>query len=234
MSLFGDISAFDIPEPEPPNANPWSLIEKLEREKEVTGIYISGHPLDDYRMEVENFTTCSLEELEEKKGQPVKIAGIVSKVSHRVSQKGSGYGYFTIQDYNASFEFPLFSDDYMKYKGFFEPGNCVFITGTFEQRWGKEDEYQLRIKEVTLLENAGQQQANCITLKLPVETLTGELIEQLEGLCKTHKGTQQLRMVLLDYTNRTSLSFASKSKKVKVDNDFVSAVKELGVECVVG
>ena len=112
--------------------------------------------------------------------------------------------------------------------------NCVFITNNFEARWGREEEYQLRIKEVTLLENAGQQQANSITLKLPVENLTGELIERLEGLCKTHKGTQQLRMVLLDYTNRTNLSFPSKSKKVKVDNDCVPAVKELGVEGVVG
>lgn len=234
MSLFGDISAFDIPNPEPPATEPWPLIELLEREKEVTGIYISGHPLDDYRLEVENFTTCSLEELPQKKGQPVKIAGIVSNASHRISKKGTGWGLFTIQDYNASIEFPLFSDDYMKFKSFFEPGNCVFITGTYEPRWGKEEEYQLRIKEVTLLENASRKNVNSITLKLKVEDLNSDMIDSLESLCKQHKGEHQLRLVLLDYTHRTSLKFASKSKKVNVDSDFVSAIEAMELEYSMG
>ncbi|RME12772.1 MAG: DNA polymerase III subunit alpha, partial [Bacteroidetes bacterium] len=82
-SLFGDIDAFEIPEPEIPNVEPWPLIQLLEKEKEVTGIYISGHPLDDYQVEVERFATCALEEIDTRKGQAVKLAGIVSKVQHR-------------------------------------------------------------------------------------------------------------------------------------------------------
>ena len=234
MSLFGDISAFNIEDPAPPRCEHWSLIEKLEREKEVTGIYISGHPLDDYRLEVENFTTCTLEELPEKKGQSVKIAGIVTNASHRISQKGTGWGIFTISDYNSSLEIPMFSDDYMKFKGFFEKGNCVFITGNYEARWGREDEFQLRIKEITLLENAGKNLASNITLKIPVETLNTTLLDRLETLCKTHKGQHQLRITLMDYTNRTSLPFISKSKKVNVDNDFVQELEGMGVEYVVG
>ena len=234
MSLFGDISAFNIEDPSPPKCQPWSLIEKLEREKEVTGIYISGHPLDDYRLEVESFTTCTLEELEEKKGQPVKIAGIVSSASHRISKKGTGWGIFTIQDFNSAIEFPLFSDDYMKFKGFFEQGNCVFITGNYETRWGKEDEFQLRIKEVTLLENVGKNLASNITLKLPIEKITAEMLDRLETLCKQRKGQHQLRITLIDYTNKTSVPFISASKKVNVDNDFVQELEGMGVEYVVG
>ncbi|MBI1228252.1 MAG: DNA polymerase III subunit alpha [Bacteroidetes bacterium] len=235
MSLFGsDSLAFDMQEPELPRCNPWSLIEKLEREKEVTGIYISGHPLDDYKMEMENFISCTLEDLEEKKGQPVKVAGIIVKATHKVSQKGTGWGSFILQDYHGTLELNLFSDDYMKFKGFFEQGNCVFITGNYEARWGREDEFNLKVKEVTLLENAAKNLVNSITVKINVEDLTEALIDQLETLCKQHKGQQQLKMTLLDYQNKTSLNFNSKAKKVKVDNDFVSELKGLGVECVVG
>ena len=234
LSLFADDAAAEIQQPEAPKTNPWSLIEKLEREKEVTGIYISGHPLDDYRMEVENFTSCSLEELETKKGQPVKIAGIVNMASHRISKKGTGWGIFAIQDFNSSLEFPLFSDDYMKFKGFFEQGNCVFITGFYEQRWGKEDEYQLKVKEVTMLENAGSKIANSITLKLPVENLTLQMIDQLDDLCKQYRGKHKLQVTLIDHTNRTSMPFYSASKQVNVDNDFVQELEGLGVEYEVG
>lgn len=233
-SLFGDISAFNIEDPTPPKADPWPLIELLEREKEVTGVYVSGHPLDEYRMEVENFTTSTLDELDQKKGMPVKIAGIVMQASHRISKKGTGWGLFTIQDFNGSLEFPLFSDDYMKFKGFFEQGNCVFITGVYEQRWGKQDEYQLKVKEVTLLENAGQKIANSITLKLPVEQLTIDMIEKLDGLCQQYKGKQKLHITLMDFTNRTSMPFYSTSRKVKVDNDFVKELEGMGVDYLVG
>ena len=233
-SLFGDISAFNIEDPKPPASEPWPLIKMLEKEKEVTGVYVTGHPLDEYRMEVENFTTCSLEDIETKKGQPVKLAGIVTVANHRISKKGTGWGLFTIQDFNSSLEFPLFSDDYMKFKGFFEQGNCVFITGFYEQRWGREGEYQLKVKEVTLLENVGQKVASSITLKLPVEHLTQEMIDKLDGLFKQHKGKHRLHITLLDYTNRTSMPFVSTSKKVAVDNDFVKELDGMGVEYVVG
>ncbi len=234
LTLFADDAAAEVLQPVPPHIEPWSLIEKLEREKEVTGIYISGHPLDDYRLEMENFTTCSLEDLENHKEQPVKIAGIVTGASHRISKKGTGWGLFTIQDFNASLEIPLFSDDYMKFKGLFEQGNCVFITGTYEARWNKKDEFQLRIREVTLLENAGKNLASNITLKLPVEAITADMLDQLETLLKKHKGQHQLRITLLNYANKTSLPFVSASRKVNVDNELVKELEGMGVEYAVG
>ncbi len=229
-SLFGDISAFDIPEPQIPKAEPWPLIQLLEKEKEVTGIYISGHPLDDYQLEVKRFTTCTLEEIESRKGQAMKLAGIVSKVQHRITKKGTGWGLFTIQDFSGSLEFPLFSDDYQKFKSFLEPGNCVLISGTYEARWGREDEFQLRIHDVTMLENAGNKLASSITLKIPVEQINPEMLDTLTQLIQQHRGQHDLNVALLDYTNRNSLEFVSKSLKVNVNNDFVQALEELGLK----
>ncbi len=233
MSLFGDISAFHIEDPAPPKSAPWSLMEKLEREKEVTGIYISGHPLDDYRMEVDQFTTCSLEELVDParnyRGQSVRVAGMVTNVVHRVSQKGAGWGIFTISDFNGSLEIPMFSDDYVRFKGFFEKGNCLFLSGVYELRWGREDEYQLKVKEVTLLENVGRQLANSITLKLSMDLLTERVLDQLEGICSAHQGEHQLKIVLLDYTNKISLPFVSTSHKVHIDNELVRTLDTMGI-----
>lgn len=230
-SLFGDIDAFEIPEPEIPNVEPWPLIQLLEKEKEVTGIYISGHPLDDYQVEVERFATCALEEIDTRKGQAVKLAGIVSKVQHRISKKGTGWGLFTIQDFTGSLEFPLFSDDYQQYKSFLEPGNCVLISGTYEARWGREDEFQLRINDVTMLENAGSKLASSITVKIPVEQISQEMLENLQQLVNEHKGPHDLNVALLDFTNRNSLEFVSKSLKVNVNNDFVQALEKMGLKC---
>lgn len=233
-SLFGDISAFNIDDPTPPKAEPWSLIEKLEKEKEIVGVYISGHPLDDYKLEVESFTNCSLEDMDKKRGQQVKVAGIVTMASHRISKKGTGWGLFTVQDYTGALEFPLFGDDYSKFKGFFEQGNCVFITGNYEPRWGKEDEFQLRIKEVNMLESIGEIAASSLTLKIKLADITQEMIESLDALCKQHKGKHKLNITILDYTNKISMPFYSASRKVNVGNELVEELEKLGVECKVG
>lgn len=234
MSLFGDAETFQLPEPTFPVCASWSLIEKLEREKEVTGIYISGHPLDDYRIEVENFTTCPLDELEKHRNKTVKLAGIVTKASHRISQKGTGWGTFTIQDYNSSLEFPLFGDDYQRFKNHFEVGQCLFLTGLYEPKWGGNGEFQLRLKDVSLLESVTGALARSITVKLPIESLTEEVMGNLEKVCKKHKGRHELKLTLIDHTNRNSLTLLSKSRHVKVTNELVTALEGLGMEYVVG
>ncbi|MEZ5058025.1 MAG: DNA polymerase III subunit alpha [Saprospiraceae bacterium] len=233
LSLFGEIDDVQMPEPEFPECPEWSLIEKLEREKEVTGIYVSGHPLDDYKMEVENFTTCTLEDLENNKGKTVKIAGIVTRANHRISQKGTGWGIFNLQDYNGGLEFPMFGDDYQRFKGFFESGQCLYITGAYEPKWGSSDEFQFKVKEVSLLASVSENVAQSVTLKVAVEALSKDLISNIDEVCKKYKGKHQLKLIFLDHTNRNSLSFTSKKRKVRVDNDLVVEFEKMGLDCAV-
>jgi len=233
MSLFGQLDSAQLPEPTIPERPPWSLIEKLENEKAVTGIYVSGHPLDDYKMEVENFTSCTLEEVENYKRKTVKVAGIVTKVSHRISQKGTGWGIFSIQDYNGSLEMKLFKDDYQKFKHFFELGQCLFVQGLYEQNWSGDD-WMFRVKDISLLESVSGNLAKSITLKIPLEKMTDKLIIDIDSIIKKHTGRHELRMVFLDNTNRQSLSFRSKGRKVQVDNELVEAFEGIGLEYDVG
>ncbi len=228
-SLFGDSDDILIPEPKIPEAEAWSLIEKLTREKEVTGIYISGHPLDDYRVEVENFTTCPLDQVDRFKGQSVKLAGIITVAQHRINKKGNGWGLFTLQDYNGMLEFPLFSEDYQKFKHLLETGAVLYIIGSFQKRWNSE-EFQLKIKEVRQLDSIGGDLTESITLKLPLERISSEMIDEIDRLCKLRKGKHKLKMVFVDHTNRMSLNLQAADRKVNADNEFIAELDRIGLK----
>lgn len=233
-SLFGDLSdSVSIPEPVVPKVAPWNLLTMLQRERDVIGIYLSGHPLDDYKFEVENLTTCTLDRIENFKGQKIRIAGFVTKAEHRISQKGTGWGRFTISDYSGNLEIALFSNDYAQFKHLFEEGNCLFITGTFRQRYNS-DEHEFKPEKVELMESVGGSQITAVTLQIPVELLTVELLDRLDHVCKTHKGKHALRMRLVDRTNKNALSFSAPDRKVNADSDFAMEMEKLGVECSVG
>jgi DNA polymerase III subunit alpha len=229
-SLFGDLSdSVSIPEPIAPKASEWGLILRLQKEKDVVGIYLSGHPLDDYRYEWETFAT-PLDKVDNFQGRKVNVAGFVSKAEHRISQKGTGWGRFTIQDYVSSLEITMFSESYAKFKSFFEEGSCLYISGEYKQRFNS-DEMEFRVSEVRLLEAVGAEKTSSITLRIPVERVTADLIEKIETLCKTHKGKHDLKMELIDLTNREKLSFTSMARKVNVGNELIAALEVLGVEC---
>ncbi|MEM9820229.1 MAG: DNA polymerase III subunit alpha [Bacteroidota bacterium] len=228
-SLFGNSEEALIQPPDIPEVQEWSLVEKLTREKEVTGIYISGHPLDDYRIEVQNFTSCSLDRLENFKGQLVKIAAIVTTANHRISRKGTGWGLFTIQDYNTNVEFPLFSEDYQKFKHLLEVGEVLYIEALYQKRYNSE-EYQLKLQKVNQLATIGERLTQSITLKLPIDQLSNELVDNIDQLCKNHKGKHKLKMTLLDRTNEISMNLVAKERKVKADMDFIKALDKLGVK----
>ena len=229
-TLFGDMgeSAIMLPEPQLPETEQWSLLKKLQLEKDVVGIYLSGHPLDDYAVEIKHFTTCSLDQLENYRGREVKIAGIVTKAQHRISQKGTGWGIFEIQDFSGATEMALFSEDYQKFKHYFDEGACLYVQGVYEQRWGRE-EFQLKVKEISLLETTAAARTQSITLKMSIESITPQMVDSIETLCKQHQGKHQLKVTLLDYVNRNSLTFSSKKRQVLVSNEFVEALEKLGI-----
>ena len=228
-SLFGDIAdSVSIPEPPIPKAEAWNLILRLQKEKEVVGIYLSGHPLDDFKYEWENFAT-PLDKIEGFQNRKVNVAGFVSKAEHRISQKGTGWGRFGIQDYTGSLEIVMFSDTYARFKSFFEEGSCLYISGEYKQRFNSE-EMEFRVQEVKLLETVGAEKTSSITLRIPAERITNELIEQIDNICKTHKGKHELKLEILDLANREKYTYTAVGRKVQVDNDLIEAIKLLGLE----
>ncbi len=229
-SLFGAMAeGVSIPEPALPKFDPWSLIQKLEKEREVTGIFLSGHPLDDYKLEIQHFTTCSLDKLEQYRTQKIKVAGFVIKAEHRISQRGTGWGRFTIQDYAGSLDITLFNEEYQKYKHLFETGAVLYLQGTYEPRWNSE-EMQFRLSDVRQLASIAGAMTTSITLTFPLAIITSEMLSNMDDLCKKYKGPHALKMRLLDYENKTSLQLIAKSRKVNATGEFIAALEKLGVE----
>ena len=120
--MFGDASDVQIAEPLVPPCEEWGTMEKLAREKEVVGIYISGHPLDDFRVEMNTFCNATLaffKNLEPYVNRELCFGGVVTDVQHRVSKQGKGWALFTLEDYTDSFEFRIFGEEYLRFRHFF-------------------------------------------------------------------------------------------------------------------
>ena len=130
VSLFGDASEVQIPEPVVPPCEEWGTMEKLRREKEVVGIYISGHPLDDFKTEIDAFCNApvsAFNHMEDYVNRELAVTGVITDVQHRVSKNGKGWALFTMEDYTDSYEFRIFGEEYLKYRHFLMINSFAYI-----------------------------------------------------------------------------------------------------------
>jgi DNA polymerase-3 subunit alpha len=229
-SLFGETDEVMIPEPKLPEHHPWPLVERLNREKEVTGIFISGHPLDDYRLEVENFMTCSLNKAENHiHNGSIKLGGILTKAIHRISKNGNGWGIFEMSDFDGSLEFKLFGEDYLNFKNLLEEGKALYVKAKFQKSW-RGEEMELKVQEVRLLEGVAENLTESITLKLPLERISPEVIQELDAICEQYTGKHRLRMEIIDPIKRMKVPMIARERMVNADNDFIRELDRIGLE----
>ena len=229
MSLFSvEEETATIPEIPFPKHQPWSLVERLNREKEVTGIYISAHPLDEFRYIIENFTTCSLSNVNLIKDQPLKLAGIVAKAEHKISKKGTGYGSFVLEDYTGSFEFPLFSEDFMDFKNRLEVGQMVLVKATNMSL--RDGTTRFKISGVQQLATAGSNITESITIKMPLHQINVDKVNYLQSMIANHKGNVSLKVVLLDAITANYLYLKSDEHKIEVNNKLLHELTTLGFD----
>ncbi len=231
-SLFGAVSdSISLPEPNFPNVEPWPLVEKLNREKEVTGIFISGHPLDDYKMEMANFVTCNLDAINDyQQRSQLQVGGMITKAIHKVSKNGNGWGIFEISDFSGSLEFKLFGEDYQKFKHILIDGMAVFIKGKFQRGWRDEDGLEFKVLEIKMLDGIAATMTESITLKLSLDHLNVEFLDQLDVLCTTHQGPHKLKMEIIDPSTMFKVQMVSTGRKVNADNDFIRELGRIGVD----
>jgi DNA polymerase-3 subunit alpha len=234
-SLFGGTSGTAMPKPRIEPVEPFSEIEKLNLEKEVVGIYISGHPLDHFRFEMETFCTAAcnqLVELEPMLGRELKIGGIVTTVEHRTTKTGKPFGKFSIEDYTGNTGFTLFGEDYLKFKNFMSPGWFLFIEGTvIKNTWGQMN-IEFKIRNIDLLNEIGSKRTKGITLNLNTEEITKDFIGKIEDLGKQHSGKTSLYVKLRsNVEDITTEPILIRNIQVTPATEFIKKVeKVLGVE----
>ena len=229
ISLFGDMEENYLVKPEIPVTPPWPLIERLEKERETTGIYLSGHPLDDYKAEVANFTNCTLANIDNFRASKIKIAAIITNASNRVDKKGNPMGSYTLQDYTGSFDLTLFREDYHKFGHLFKHGNALYIEGQWKPRYNN-DGMIFSILSVSLLSEVAASMTDSLTVKIPVSEIDTARIEKLDKLFSKKTGKQRLKFNVFDPLENITLQMLSTERKVNVDTEFLSQLEELGFD----
>ncbi len=228
-SLFGDLSEILVKEPLLPNVTPWSRVDQLNREKEVTGIYITGHPLDDYQLELENYINCTIDEAAMKLDTPLQFAGMVTETFHGVTQKGLGYGKFTIQDYKGSMQISLYNEGYKSFKDLINKGEVLYVEGSNSKGYNS-DNYFFRVKSIRLLDTVGKTMTKSITIQLPLEELREELVTSLKTILHQHKGHHQLKLVIKDNEEEIDLQMIGNKKGIEVNNSLLEKLSVLGLQ----
>lgn len=225
QSLFGGYGGFDIIKPEATPCPDWPKLEKLNREKEVIGIYLSSHPLDDFKLEISTFATATLADLQnlsEFLDKDVVVAGMVIDTKNGVGKNGKPYGSFTLQDYSDSFRFMMFDKEYLEFSKFFTVGYYLLVKGRVQKRRYKDDELELHIKTINLLSSVKDELIKSVTLKINPENISKELISELMELVKGNKGETELKFIFYDAEDKVSLSMFSRTLRVRLNNELIS------------
>ena len=225
QSLFGESGGFDMIKPEPAPCPDWPKLEKLNREKEVIGIYLSAHPLDDFKLEISTFATATLADLQNLRDyfeRDVVVAGIVTDTKNGIGKNGKPYGSFTLQDYSDSFRFIMFDKDYIENSKFFIIGYYLLIKGRIQKRKFKEDELEFHIKTINLLSSVKDELIKSVTLKIDPEIINMEMINELKEMVHENKGETELKFLFLDSDDKISLPMFSRSFRIRLNNEFIS------------
>ncbi|MFN8277633.1 MAG: DNA polymerase III subunit alpha [Chitinophagales bacterium] len=226
-SLFGGAGHSESVEPKVENREEWPFLEKLKLEKEVVGIYISGHPLDSYRLEIQTFTSCPLSQLVEFKDKDIRVAGIVTSAQHKIAKNGNPFGSFMLEDYEGNFEFVLFGKQYIEFKNYMEAGRLLYISGRYQQRFNQPDNYEFRITKIDLLPDVRAQYTKRVTLTLQAASITDSFTEALHEVLKKYPGKLPVNMKLVDEEEKISVTGPARKISVDASNEFLSALKEL-------
>jgi len=228
-NLFGSVEGVELPQPPMPNCDQWERLDLLAREKQVVGIYISGHPLDDYSFEIKhncNHSIEKFEDLELVKNRDLSFAGIISEITNRIDKKGNPYGVVTIEDFTDSKQFMLFSDDYMKFKLMLVQGAFVYVRARVQpRRWGNE--LEIKIVAINLLSDVLEKLTKSISLRVNLFDINTTFIDNFKTILEEHKGNHQLKMNVIDPDENVSLELLSRTHKVKITKQLIHDIGTL-------
>jgi DNA polymerase-3 subunit alpha len=222
VSLFGESSEIQFPEPEIPSAAKWGMMEELSKEKELVGIYISGHPLDEFKTEIQYYCNTSLtafQNLQQLLDKDISVGGIVTAVEHKVAKNGNGWASVVIEDYSGSYEFKLFGEKYLKFRHFFALNTFLYLKISVRNDWNKNP--RIEFLNVQLLEDILEDFTKKITLNFSINEITEGNIQKINTLINQYKGKKILNFIVFDIEENIKLNLPSRSYKVDISNEFL-------------
>jgi DNA polymerase-3 subunit alpha len=234
-TLFGDLPmAYEIPLPRISECAPWPLTEVLQKEKEVTGMFLSGHPLDHYRFELTHYGISPMAEYLAHQAEvgtlpnparAFRLAGLVTSAQHRVSRNGNRFGVLTLEDFSGKTEITLFSEQYVRYLNHLENGNCLFLAGRFEKREFRND-WQFRITELCLLETIKRTLTRQLQLNLTPRSFRAEHLGFFEKNLREHPGKARLKFVFSDRNAPATVVLSTLERGLEMNDEMTQFLLE--------
>ncbi len=230
QSLFGGGAHVMLSEPVIPPIEPWNLMEKLRREKEVTGMYLSGHPLDDYRIEFNNFNVTNIAEIEGSKNKDFNIAGIITEVFEKTSKNNKTYATFSIEDYTSNTRITMWSEEYFRFKHLITVGQMVYIKGGMRPRFQSQDQFEFKVNQIILLPEVREKLLNQVTLTLSSDRIKNGFLQEFQQLLQNFKGTAVLKLSIKDDEQKLGVKAVSTKLKINLDNELVKKLNEMEID----
>lgn len=233
-SLFGDMEEAAMPQPAAPVVEPWDTLSQLSREKEVVGMFISGHPMDDYALEIKSF--CSeggltlLQDMEVNKNRELKLSGMVTDVQEKIARASNKpFGTFKMEDYDNSFEFILFGEDYLKYRHLLQKGSFLFLVGRIQpKRFGADADKALefKINRLEPLFEIREKMARYLNISIDLNSITNEFVETISSTLPNGNGKTTVRFKVRN-AEGTELTLPSTAyNKVTLTNDLITQLNK--------
>ena len=228
-SLFGGENVIDIATPEILPAERWGDLERLNRERDLVGIYLSAHPLDEYAIVLDHVCNTHMAELEDKSalaGREITMGGIVTSVRRGISKNGNPYGIAKIEDYSGSAELPFFGNDWVTFQGYLGEGTFLFIKARCQPKQWRPEELDIKITSMELLPDVKEKLVEKITILVPLSVLNSAMVAELSSLTKDHPGNTELYFKVTDRDEKMHVDLISRPVKLSVGKELISYLKE--------
>ena len=231
-SLFGGDDAVEIAQPVVPKTDRWPSIEKLNKERELVGIYLSAHPLDEYSVILNNLCNTHIEEIgrgadmeQLSKREEITFGGIITAVNERFSQKtGKPFGFVTIEDFEGSGELALFGEDWARWNGLMKENYTIFVTAKCQPRYRNSNLYELKVQNVEQLYDVKAHRLERFTISVDASSVNDQTVSDLVTLVEQNEGSTQL-YIELHTAERSLVTLHCRNKGVNVDRallDFIA------------
>ncbi len=224
-TLFGNMSNIEVIKPRPSKVTEWPPLVKLNKEKEVIGIYLSSHPLDNFKLEMKQFcntTLAEMRDLEPLRGKDVSIAGMITTVRHATTKNGKPYGAFTLEDYTDTFSITLFGKDYENFRKYMYDGYSLLLKGSVaENTWRSNPELEFRIKSIYMLSSVREELVKTLQIRLPITLVDEEFIDELSSFTQKSGGTTNLKVMVYDPVENIGVDFFCRTNRIALADELI-------------
>ena len=228
-SLFGGSEAVEIATPPVPEGESWSTIERLNRERDLVGIYLSAHPLDEYSVILNKMCNTQCGELDDKvslsKKEEIVFGGIVTAVRTRMTKNGNPCGFVTIEDFSGSGEMAFFGEDWGRWRGMLEEGYSVYVTAKCAPRWRDSNQLEFHVTDIQYLQTVKEKRIEKMTIMMEAQSIDEEIVSDLTSLISDNPGPTQLYFQIHHPESSTPIMLRSKTANINVKRELISYIE---------